>query len=445
MTKCCTSLKTGLLRLVSLSVLAFGLLVAPTVVAGANPVAGSHGGHLLPTQSAHVGARTAGPGLNLAEFAVTDESTGVTTTSTNSAVSVEPGCATSATFFCLNLGGGNSFTMTSFDNSPLQEGSSFYSPDLIMTIAVGGQRCGEFQGFVGWDGSVQLDQFAVSQTIDTFAAQITCTNADVSISGTIALNVQNTTPGGGYYLYDNQGNTYGFGNDSYLTYLGNPSFLTLNAPIVSMATTPSGDGYWMTAGDGGVFSYGDAQFYGSTGNIHLNKPVVSMAATGDGGGYWFVASDGGIFSYGDAHFYGSMGGSHLNKPIVGMEATPDDGGYWLIASDGGIFSFGDAAFYGSTGGMHLNQPIVSMTSTTDGGGYWLVASDGGVFAFGDAGFFGSTGNIHLNSPIVGILSTNDDLGYLMVAADGGVFNFGDAPFLGSLGDQGISGVVGAVA
>ena len=49
----------------------------------------------------------------------------------------------------------------------------------------------------GWDGSVTLDQFAFSQTIDTFAAQITCTNADVSISGTIAFNVQNIIPGAG--------------------------------------------------------------------------------------------------------------------------------------------------------------------------------------------------------------------------------------------------------
>ena len=35
-------------------------------------------------------------------------------------------------------------------------------------------------------------------------------------------------------------------------------------------------------------------------------------------GYWLVASDGGIFSYGDATFYGSTGGTTLNKPIVGM-------------------------------------------------------------------------------------------------------------------------------
>ena len=76
-------------------------------------------------------------------------------------------------------------------------------------------------------------------------------------------------------------------------------------------------------------------------------------------GYWLVASDGGIFSFGDAAFFGSTGG-HLNKPIVGMAATPDGKGYWLVASDGGIFAYGDAAFYGSTGGMHLNQPIVGM-------------------------------------------------------------------------------------
>ena len=41
----------------------------------------------------------------------------------------------------------------------------------------------------------------------------------------------------------------------------------------------------------------------------LNKPIVGIAATPDGGGYWLVASDGGIFSFGDATFYGSAGRS----------------------------------------------------------------------------------------------------------------------------------------
>ena len=72
--------------------------------------------------------------------------------------------------------------------------------------------------------------------------------------------------------------------------------------------------------------------------------------TPSGRGYWLVASDGGIFSFGDAHFYGSTGGDPPHQPIVGMARTPSGHGYWLVASDGGIFTFGDARFHGSTGG-----------------------------------------------------------------------------------------------
>jgi hypothetical protein len=37
-------------------------------------------------------------------------------------------------------------------------------------------------------------------------------------------------------------------------------------------------GYWEVASDGGIFSYGGAEFYGSTGSLHLNAPIVGMAA-----------------------------------------------------------------------------------------------------------------------------------------------------------------------
>ena len=35
-------------------------------------------------------------------------------------------------------------------------------------------------------------------------------------------------------------------------------------------------------------------------------------------GYWLVASDGGVFSFGDASFYGSMAGKPLAQPVVGI-------------------------------------------------------------------------------------------------------------------------------
>ena len=209
------------------------------------------------------------------------------------------------------------------------------------------------------------------------------------------------------------------------------SVLPSNAPPAG--ASPSVSAYWLVASDGGIFSFGGAHFYGSTGGTVLNKPVVGMAATGDGGGYWLVASDGGIFSYGDANFYGSTGAIRLNQPVVGMAATPDGGGYWLVAADGGIFSYGDAHFFGSTGAMRLNQPVVGMAATGDGGGYWLVAADGGIFAYGDAQFYGSTGSMHLNKPIISMLPGPNGLGYFLVASDGGMFSYGDPNFYGSRG------------
>ena len=213
-----------------------------------------------------------------------------------------------------------------------------------------------------------------------------------------------------------------------------------------MAVDPSG-GYWTTTWLGDVSSHDGAQQFGSPpgSGIRLMQPVIGMEGSASGNGYWLVATDGGIFSYGDARFYGSTGGLHLNQPIVGMAATPEGAGYWLVASDGGIFSYGDAQFYGSTGGMHLNQPIVGMATTPDGGGYWLVASDGGIFSYGDAQFYGSTGSIHLNRPIVGMAPTPDGRGYWLVASDGGIFTFGDAPFYGSLGGTGLTALGMTVA
>jgi hypothetical protein len=75
------------------------------------------------------------------------------------------------------------------------------------------------------------------------------------------------------------------------------------------------------ASDGGIFGFGDATFFGSQGGSPINQPVVGMAATPDGNGYWLVASDGGIFAFGDATFYGSMGGSPLNQPVIGIAAS----------------------------------------------------------------------------------------------------------------------------
>jgi hypothetical protein len=265
------------------------------------------------------------------------------------------------------------------------------------------------------------------------------------------------------------------GTDVITAVYGGDANFSDSTATASLTVTPYDQGYWLVASDGGVFTFGTARFWGSTGGIVLNQPVVGMAATPDGGGYWLVASDGGVFSFGDAQFHGSTGNLTLVQPIVGMAATPDGGGYWLVAADGGIFTFGDAQFYGSTGGEGISAPIVGMAATDDGKGYWLLGRDGATYAFGDAGY-ADTGNIKgapyaaitgmygspgylvaaanggmlassyaelygepnqngpLNAPVVGISETSDGKGYWVVGADGGVFTFGDAQYFGSTGD-----------
>lgn len=235
----------------------------------------------------------------------------------------------------------------------------------------------------------------------------------------------------GYRLSASDGGVFSFGN---VPFCGSTGALRLDAPVVGIASSPASGGYWEVASDGGVFAFGGARFYGSMGGRHLNAPIVGMAATPDGKGYWLVAADGGIFAFGDASFYGSMGGQHLNAPIVGMAASADGGGYRLVAADGGIFAFGDAYFYGSMGGLQLAAPMVGLVTDTNTGGYWEVAADGGVFSFGGAPFYGSTGGLPLVAPIVGMAETSDGSGYRFSAADGGVFSF-EAPFFGSMGGR----------
>src|SRR5947208_1333045 len=123
------------------------------------------------------------------------------------------------------------------------------------------------------------------------------------------------------------------------------SMLATAAVMITQAQPARAD----TASDNTIVAYGSAPFLGPQSSQKLASPLVDIAATPNGDGYWAVAADGGVFSYGNAAFLGSMGGKHLNKPIVGIAAAPTGLGYWLVASDGGIFAYGTAALVGSTG------------------------------------------------------------------------------------------------
>jgi hypothetical protein len=153
------------------------------------------------------------------------------------------------------------------------------------------------------------------------------------------------------------------------------------------------------AADGGIFAYGDAQFYGSTGNLRLNRPIVGMAATPDGRGYWLVASDGGVFAFGDAAFYGSTGGITLPnpssecRPLRAVPATSS----WPRTAESSLL-----VMAAMPGGSREAPPVVGIANNPAGPGYWELAQDGTVATFGGASI---VPNVSGSGSAVGIFAT----------------------------------------
>jgi hypothetical protein len=250
--------------------------------------------------------------------------------------------------------------------------------------------------------------------------------------------VVGTAPG--YVLSSADGGIFSFGPPFH----GSTGSLTLNQPVVGLASTKDGQGYWTVARDGTVVSFGDASFHGYLPGLVATSNIVGMAADTATGGYWLVGSNGGVYAFG-APFRGSIPGlgQHVSD-IVGIASTSEGGGYYLVGSNGSVYAFGDARYQGGANTLaRINAPIVGLTVDSATGGYWLAGSDGGVYAY-DAPFRGSAGGTTLNKAVVGISATTDGSGYYLAASDGGVFSY-NAPFLGSMGDKHLSAPMVGIA
>ncbi|HET6794936.1 MAG TPA: hypothetical protein VFH45_10855, partial [Acidimicrobiales bacterium] len=149
------------------------------------------------------------------------------------------------------------------------------------------------------------------------------------------------------------------------------------------ATPAPGTPLWTVSPKGQVVPLGTSPDLGSP-KQPLSAPLTAAAPTPDGNGYWLAGADGGVFSYGDAGFYGSAAPARPHAPIVAVAPTPDGKGYWLAGADGGVFSYGDAGFYGSAGGVPVAASTGTILPTAAGDGYWVVMRDVTIRSFGAA-------------------------------------------------------------
>ena len=158
----------------------------------------------------------------------------------------------------------------------------------------------------------------------------------------------------GYWEVASDGGVFAYGSAGFYGSLGASNLV---APIVGMSPTPDDKGYWLVDSRGDIYAFGDAGYLGSSGCINPvntcggsnsftpSGPIVAMASTADGKGYWMVDAGGDIYSFGDAQYEGGEGGAPLIAPIFGIAPTSDGKGYWLGTNDVGNYSKGELVAY----------------------------------------------------------------------------------------------------
>ena len=105
--------------------------------------------------------------------------------------------------------------------------------------------------------------------------------------------------------------------------------------------------------------------FGSLGGRRLASPVVGIATTGDGKGYWLATAVGTVYGFGDATGPGPRRPAPLPAPVVSIAADPATGGFWLATSTGAVLGYNGAPSYGQA---HLPAAVVGMAATPDGRG-----------------------------------------------------------------------------
>ena len=82
-----------------------------------------------------------------------------------------------------------------------------------------------------------------------------------------------------------------------------------------IAATSTGNGYWTTTSDGAVYTFGDAQYQGGAFDFDESESAPGRQPMAPGteivgieghgvDGYWLLASDGGVFTFGSADYFG---------------------------------------------------------------------------------------------------------------------------------------------
>lgn len=187
------------------------------------------------------------------------------------------------------------------------------------------------------------------------------------------------------------------------------STIGADRPVVSIAGTPTGDGYWLLDARGAVVARGDATWQGDVAQWLLLGSPTQVVATPSGQGYAIVSNAGPLYSFGDAPLMGWSRPDSPPSPAQAIVMTPSGKGHWLFRRDGRAEEYGDAKFIGIATRTVMNlgkasfsfkvlepgptKVVFNLSGTTatvtqewspSAEGYWMLGDDGAVYGFGSA-------------------------------------------------------------
>jgi Carboxypeptidase regulatory-like domain len=208
---------------------------------------------------------------------------------------------------------------------------------------------------------------------------------------------------------------------------------TSPGPRFSLA--PITGGYSILNTAGGIYSFGDATYWGNLIDHRYPGPAVGLAETPSGHGYNILTTAGAIYSFGDANYFGNLLDHRYPGPATALSYTPNGGGYAILNSAGGIYTFGDAGYYGNLIDHGYPGTAVGLAYTSTGNGYWILTTSGALYSFGDATYFGNLIDHGYRGVAASVSAAKDGSGYAILTTRGAVYRFGSQPYLGSLLDH----------
>lgn len=149
-----------------------------------------------------------------------------------------------------------------------------------------------------------------------FSGSLAGRTGGVPASG-LALRPQ----GDGYWIALRDGRTFAFGAAPDVG-----STPPLDSPVVAAEPAPDGRGLLLVTAAGGAYALGSARFHGSIAGATLQAPVVDVASTPNGDGYWMLGGDGGIFTFpGPGLPPGGVPGLTVTPVVTGRDIPWDVG------------------------------------------------------------------------------------------------------------------------